>query len=72
MTPKDKAKDLVTRFYKHIFTIDNGVNTSQDESRLIAAKLCAIEHVTEIINANFGEGYNHQFWTSVLDELVHT
>ena len=60
MTPKEKAKELVDKMYKCGLTI---FLTWEN------AKQCAVVTVDEIINGNFAEGYDHNFWTQVKTEI---
>lgn len=53
MTPKEKARKLVQTYC---------LKSNQPIE-------CALVCVDEIINGNFGEGYNHEFWTKVKIEL---
>ena len=50
MTPKEKAKELIEKFYSLIFDIDLGRIVSNDHKRLTAAKQCALIAVDEIID----------------------
>ena len=64
MTPKEKATEL----YEKMWLI-------KDEQEICSmnrfyAKKCALITVDEIINGNFGDGYNHQFWECVKEELL--
>lgn len=80
-TPAEKAKELLNKFYKHIFDIDFGVNTDQDERRLIAAKSCVIEHVDQMLKVGCFEQRkkdrkppnqsNRQYWESVKQAIIH-
>lgn len=64
MTPKEKATEL----YEKMWLI-------KDEQEICSmnrfyAKQCALITVDEIINGNFGDGYNQQFWECVKEELL--
>lgn len=61
MTPKEKAEDL---FYKFLDSHISTVPMSKDEAKHMAM-ICA----DEIINGNFGEGYDHKFWLQVKREI---
>ena len=60
MTPKEKAKELVSK-YEFIYI--------QNYTSMYDVKRCAIIAVEEIIDGNFGDGYNHQFWECVKEEI---
>ena len=50
MTPKEKAEELIKKFYNPIFYIDLGPVILNDYKRLMAAKQCALIAVDEMIN----------------------
>lgn len=60
MTPHEKAMELFRQMYFYQF------KSKGAERR---AKQCAAIAVQEIMNGNFADGYDHQFWSDVLDEL---
>jgi len=62
MTPKEKAKELV---WKYLPILEGWTDSYKTEK----AKQCAIIAVDEVINGNFAEGYDHNFWTQVKTEI---
>ena len=60
MTPKEKAKELVEKYQYR----QRGLVVTLDD-----AKQCAIIAVDEVINGNFAEGYDHNFWTQVKTQI---
>ena len=66
-TPHEiKAEEFVEKFTKPTRVFDEIFGWEPD---LIAAKECAKIAVKEIIDGNFADGYNHQYWHSVLECL---
>ena len=71
MTPKEKAKELVEKYNPLVTTWDCYWDTERHKDDIVNdAKKCALIVVDEIINGNFGDGYNHQFWEEVRLELT--
>ena len=78
-TAKEKAKELITTFYRPIFNIDCGSNVLQDSKRYEASRQCAIECVNEIINSNphtkatpiFDAVPNELYWEEVKQEIIN-
>ena len=66
MTPKEKAQELINKFIPHTKVFHEVLGW---EDYLDSAKECALIAVDEIINGNFGDGYNHQFWECVKNEI---
>lgn len=66
MLANEKALSLCQKFgYTTFFTNCNEGMTLP----LYISKKCAIILVDEIINGNFGEGYDHIYWLSVKEEI---
>ena len=65
MTPEEKAKDLVEKMLSKNPNIQDGISKIDT----IQAKLCALIAVDEIINGNFAEGYDHNYWQQVKTEI---
>lgn len=72
MTPKDKANELYLRCESVYF------DKYTDEYRRMQLKLLrtkrriknfALLIINEIIEGDFGDGYDHQFWECVKQEL---
>jgi hypothetical protein len=55
MTPKEKAKDLVYKFWSEL------------EIGFINSKKCALIAVDEILELN--DGYDHEYWQEVKQEI---
>ena len=77
MTPKEKANELISKYNKVEFSaeINDSIegeyiydNLPIDSESIIE---CALITVNEIIEGNFGDGYDHQFWMCVKQELEH-
>ena len=64
MTATEKAKELVDKYN----LLQAGFYKDQDASYGYA-KQCAIIAVDEVINGNFAEGYDHNFWAQVKTEI---
>ena len=56
MTPKEKAEEIFTKMYKN--------NLSEQ-----LAKNCSLIAINLVIDGNFGDGYDHQFWECVKEEI---
>lgn len=74
MTPKEKAKELISSMYQPIFDTDFGIFTSNDSSKYQVAKQCALIAVDEIIDAIIIiEDYDFEtliiFWQKVKQEI---
>lgn len=63
MTPKEKAKELVDDFRPYCGGYTGGKINKE------FARHCALIVVDEIINGNFGEGYDHKYWIEVRAEI---
>ncbi len=68
MTPKEKAKELIKKFYQPIFDIDLGINVSKDEKRYNSAKESALIAVDEILNNNCG---SHTDESNAMNEEIY-
>ncbi len=61
MTPQEKAKELIEKAKKaSSYWFEHDIDT---------LRLIALITVEEVINGNFGYGYDHQFWECVKAEL---
>lgn len=72
MTPKEKAKELIEKAKKassYQYQEYAGAHYSWFEHDTDTLKLIALITVEEVINSNFGDGYDHQFWECVKVEL---
>ena len=76
ITAKEKARDLINKFYQLIFDIDLGSNVIKDKKRLQTARKCALIAVNYIISANphsnpFNTtGYSTmEYWLEVKKEI---
>ena len=66
-TPQEiKAEELVEKFAKHARYWDCYNDVPLEENHAVE---CAKIAVKEIIDGNFADGYNHQYWHSVLEYL---
>ncbi len=69
MTPKEKAKELIDRFYNHTFNVEKDT-----EDNFSSAKQCALIAVDEVIEQNniwinqTGKGTNN-YWKLVKEEI---
>lgn len=66
MTAKEKALKLCQDFGYL------GLESKQTEYYTLdleLAKRCALVCINEIMNGNFAEGYDHEFWTNVKIEV---
>lgn len=69
MSPKDKAIELFNKYDECLNNIaigSNGIEHHLSER----AKWCAYILAEEIINGNFGDGYDYQFWENVKAEIL--
>lgn len=62
MTPKEKAEEIYNNYDLIIYT---------DQDHYNQVKQCSLIAVDEIINGNFGDGYNQQFWECVKEEIYN-
>jgi hypothetical protein len=76
MTAKEKARELVEKYYGKVAIcmncVDVGNSKELDESALNDAKQCALICVDEIISAceyNHVESYNTDWWNEVKKEI---
>lgn len=67
MTPKEKAKELISSMYQPIFDTDFGIFTSNDSSKYQVAKQCALIAVDEILSLL--PLANRDFWQEVKQEV---
>ena len=71
MTPKEKAQELTNRIRISLLKNSDPMNMLAPFNYSLASKECALIAVDEIINGNFGDGYDHQFWESVKQETIN-
>ncbi len=72
MTPKEKAKELIDRFYNHTFNVEKDT-----EDNFSSAKQCALIAIEEILNEVDDNTYkigrnklsSKQFWLEVKQEI---
>lgn len=74
MTPKEKADELIKEYQKVKVTIegcgDRGNKCIVSNYMFQkSATSCALIAVNLIIDSGFGDGYSHDFWTKVKNEL---
>lgn len=72
MTPQEKAKELIEKAKKassYQYQEYAGAHYTWFEHDTDTLKLIALITVEEVINGNFGDGYDHQFWECVKAEL---
>ena len=68
MTPKEKAKDLIDKYYLTIFNY--GEDLSQEIIISILAKQCALIAVDEILRRNEPiQGHFWSYWEEVKQEI---
>mgnify|MGYP003632074520 CR=1 FL=1 len=67
MTPKEKAKELVDKFYK--ISIDNKFNTIGKAHNKIVVKECALICVDEIIEALEHHTWQNKDWIRYYKEV---
>lgn len=66
MTPKEKAKDIYNKMEVDVNDYESSYPTYSHRQAIE----CSLILVDEIINGNFGDGYDHQFWECVKEELL--
>lgn len=70
MKPKEKAKELIKKFSPLVTTWDCYWDAPRNEDDVIVdAKQCAIIAVDEILKLQLIDGYDHEFWQEVKQEL---
>lgn len=70
MIAKEKAQELVKKFYQPIFDIDLGIDVSKDEKRYNSAKECALIAVDEILKTLKPPClYEYSYWQEVKTEI---
>ena len=65
MTPQEKAKKASSYQYQEYA----GAHYTWFEHDIDTLRLIALITVEEVINGNFADGYDHQFWECVKAEL---
>jgi len=70
MSPSNKAKEIIEKFMPLVTTWDCYYDVQLTRDQILPdAKKCAMICIDEIINGNFGDGYDHQFWMCVKEEV---
>ena len=75
MTPKEKAEELLSKFYSNISGVNlefvlkklNLINSNYQDSYYIIAKECALIAVDEIIDSHNND--NKWYWLDVKNEI---
>jgi hypothetical protein len=71
MTPKEKAKELISRFLSiSVSHYDDMYDGIRDEIRIPLAKKSALISVNEILEIIYSN-YDWQYWNEVKQELVN-
>ena len=73
MTPKEKAEELVGKFYDYVNCWDNDGNANYKQAELYA-KECALIAVDEILNLeppelSYMEQFSKSWWQEVKQEI---
>jgi hypothetical protein len=69
MTPKEKAKELVDKFFEYTYRVKWDIDKNKWEHNFDQSKQCALIAVDEIINTLL-YGYNLiEYWQNVKKEI---
>jgi hypothetical protein len=72
MTPKEKAKELVDKFFEYTYRVKWDIDKNKWEHNFDQSKQCALIAVDEVINSilgNYEFDFLRDFWQEVKKEI---